>query len=157
MIKQFFNNTAIVATYKRNYSPPQDIFCSNFLKERRTNLSRVYSEVLGQRSKIVNFRNALSRDSSEKYLSVFWIPKRLTCMILFLRISANKGKWSSSFEAKRRSHDHRHYEKVLTSSHTKQACIILLNSEPSITPLRWTRVNRCKLWWVTFISNRKES
>lgn len=64
MIKQFFNNTAIVATYRRNYSPPQDIFCSNFLKERRTNLSRVYSEVLGQRSKIVNFRNALSRDSS---------------------------------------------------------------------------------------------
>ena len=92
MIKQFFNNTAIVATYRWNYSPLQDIFCSNFLKERRTNLSRVYSEVLGQRSKIVNFRNALSRDSSEKYLSVLWIPKRLTCMILFLRISANKGK-----------------------------------------------------------------
>lgn len=41
-------------------------------------------------------------------------------MILFLRISANKGKCSSSFEAKRRSHDHRHCERFLTSSHTKK-------------------------------------
>lgn len=118
--KTVFNKTAIEATYRRNYSPLQYIFCSNFLRERRRNLSRVYGEALGQRSNIVNFRNALSWDNLENYLSGLWIPKRLACMILFLRISANKGKCSGSFEAKRRLHDHRHCEKFLTSSHTKK-------------------------------------